>query len=159
MEVFLEWVWERHHNILSWYVRPIFVIPYCYFAYKRNLKLLILTLVLFPTTLFWFPAPETVSQNVLQYLEWERDFMLHGSVAQKLLLLFLVIGFLWILALAFWRRSWLFGVAILNAGTGLKIVWSIFFGGTVGYAAILPSIVTLIVCNTALYLIWRKAGN
>jgi hypothetical protein len=22
---FLSWMWERHHNVLSWYVRPLFI--------------------------------------------------------------------------------------------------------------------------------------
>jgi hypothetical protein len=26
------WAWARHHNILSWYVRPLFFLPFCFFA-------------------------------------------------------------------------------------------------------------------------------
>nr|WP_320022777.1 hypothetical protein [uncultured Draconibacterium sp.] len=33
---FFYWVFERHHNQLSWYIRPLFLIPFCYFAYKRS---------------------------------------------------------------------------------------------------------------------------
>ena len=33
---FLNWAWARHHNPLSWYIRPLFVLPFCYFAYKRS---------------------------------------------------------------------------------------------------------------------------
>jgi hypothetical protein len=29
---FLSWVWARHHNELSWYVRPLFLLPFCFFA-------------------------------------------------------------------------------------------------------------------------------
>ncbi len=23
----LAWAWGRHHNILSWYIRPLFILP------------------------------------------------------------------------------------------------------------------------------------
>lgn len=29
--------WERHHNVLSWYMRPLFILPLAYFAYRRSL--------------------------------------------------------------------------------------------------------------------------
>ena len=31
------WAWARHHNILSWYIRPLFLLPFCFFAYRRSL--------------------------------------------------------------------------------------------------------------------------
>jgi hypothetical protein len=34
---FAAWAWARHHNELSWYIRVLFVLPFCYFAYKRSL--------------------------------------------------------------------------------------------------------------------------
>jgi hypothetical protein len=39
------WAWERHHNVLSWYIRPLFLLPFCYFAYKHSLAGIVLTLV------------------------------------------------------------------------------------------------------------------
>jgi hypothetical protein len=30
------WAWARHHNILSWYIRPLFLLPFCLFAYRRG---------------------------------------------------------------------------------------------------------------------------
>ncbi|OMP67369.1 hypothetical protein BTO28_07575 [Domibacillus epiphyticus] len=32
---FLKWAFMLHHNQLSWYIRPIFLIPFCFFAFKR----------------------------------------------------------------------------------------------------------------------------
>ena len=58
---FLSWVWARHHNELSWYVRPLFLLPFCFFAYKRSLWGIVVTLLVFPTSLFWFPAPDNPS--------------------------------------------------------------------------------------------------
>jgi ABC-type glycerol-3-phosphate transport system substrate-binding protein len=28
-EEFTTWAWERHHNVLSWYIRPLFLLPFC----------------------------------------------------------------------------------------------------------------------------------
>ena len=58
---FLSWVWARHHNELSWYVRPLFLLPFCFFASRRSLSGMVVTLLVFPTSLFWFPAPENPS--------------------------------------------------------------------------------------------------
>ena len=30
---FVAWAWGRHHNVLSWYIRPLFFLPFCFFAY------------------------------------------------------------------------------------------------------------------------------
>ncbi len=65
---FLSWVWARHHNELSWYVRPLFLLPFCYFAYRRSLLGVLLTVLVFPTSLFWFPAPADPSPRVEGYL-------------------------------------------------------------------------------------------
>ena len=35
-QAFFDWVFERHHNQWSWYIRPLFLIPFCLFAYKRS---------------------------------------------------------------------------------------------------------------------------
>ena len=29
---FWDWLWQRHHNQLSWYIRPLFLIPVCWFV-------------------------------------------------------------------------------------------------------------------------------
>ena len=44
LDEFGAWAWDRHHNILSWYIRPLFFLPFCYFAYKRSLFGMVLTL-------------------------------------------------------------------------------------------------------------------
>ena len=152
---FLAWVWARHHNMLSWYVRPLFILPFCYFAYKRNAWGMLLTVLLLPTSLFWFPAPARPDPQVLAYLAWERAFLTGENVAAKLVFAVLVVVFFWALAAAFWKRNMLWGLAVLNVATLLKIVWSVVFGGTAGWASLLPAVVTLLVCDIAIVLAGR----
>ena len=154
----LSWIWARHHNELSWYVRPLFLLPFCFFAYRRSLLGILVTLLVFPTSLFWFPAPENPSPRVEGYLAWERQFLTEGSVAARVALVLLIVGFFVALAAAFWKRSWLWGLAVLNAGTLLKVIWSVAFGGAAGWASLAPSLFTLAVTDAAILLaaIWLK---
>jgi hypothetical protein len=152
---FLSWVWARHHNELSWYVRPLFLLPFCYFAYRRSVWGIVVTLLIFPTSLFWFPAPENPTPRVEGYLAWERQFLTEGSVVSRVGLILLVIGFFVALAAAFWKRSWLWGLAVLNAGTLLKVIWSVAFGGAAGWASLAPSLFTLAVTDAAILLAMR----
>ncbi len=161
LEGFLSWAWARHHNELSWYVRPLFLLPFCYFAYRRSLPGIVVTLLLFPTSLFWFPAPENPSPRVEGYLAWERQFLLEGSVVAQVALVLLVLAFFVALAAAFWRRSWLWGLAVINAGTLLKVIWSVEFGGAAGWASLAPSLFTLAITDAAILLAarWIRAKS
>jgi hypothetical protein len=152
---FLSWVWARHHNELSWYVRPLFLLPFCFFAYRRSVWCIVVTLLIFPTSLFWFPAPEKPSPRVEGYLDWELQFLIEGSVVARAVLLMLVIGFFVALAAAFWKRSWLWGLMEINAGTLLKVIWSVAFGGETGWASLVPSLFTLAVTDTTILLAAR----
>ncbi len=152
---FLSWVWARHHNELSWYVRPLFLLPFCLFAYRRSVWGIVVTLLVFPTSLFWFPAPENPSARVEGYLAWERQFLLEGSLVARVALVLLVVAFFVALATAFWKRSWLWGLAVINAGTLLKVIWSVAFGGVAGWASLAPSIFTLAITDAALLLAMR----
>ena len=134
-----------------------FIYHFCYFAYHRSILGIILTVMLLPTSLFWFPAPTQPSPRVVEYLAWEREFVTGDNLVAKLVLLVLVIGFFVALAAAFWKRNWLYGLGVLNAATLLKVIWSVAFGGAIGWAALLPSLVTLAICNTIIVLAirWR----
>ncbi len=158
LQEFLAWIWARHHNELSWYVRLLFILPFCYFAYRRSIRGVLATLLILPTSLFWFPAPAQPSPRVLDYLAWERAFLTGGNVVAKLVFLTLVIAFLVALAAAFWKRTWLYGLIVLNAGTLLKVIWSVVVGGSLGWAALLPSLVTLAICDTIIVLVMQWWG-
>ena len=34
-ESFFNWAYERHQNLLSWYIRPLFILPFCYLPIKE----------------------------------------------------------------------------------------------------------------------------
>jgi len=38
-DTFFNWAFERHHNTLSWYIRPLFIIPIVIFAFKKSFLL------------------------------------------------------------------------------------------------------------------------
>jgi hypothetical protein len=81
--------------------------------------------------------------------------LLEGSVVARIALVVLVVAFFVALASAFWRRSWVWGLAVINAGTLLKVIWSVAFGGATGWASLVPSIFTLAVTDVAILLTVR----
>ena len=72
---FVAWAWSRHHNVLSWYVRPLFILPFCFFAYRRSLFGIVLTIIALATSMFWFPVPEHASPAVNEMLKAEEAYL------------------------------------------------------------------------------------
>jgi hypothetical protein len=152
LNAFLVWAWTRHHNMLSWYIRPLFILPYIYFAYKRSWKGMLVTIIALATSMFWFPAPTTVDPMVAQFLEAEREYILGPLTAPKILLWLTVPAFFTLTAVAFWTRSWWWGLAIINLAALGKVAWSVFEGGQAGWAVLLPAVIGLLICDAAIYL-------
>ena len=81
---FWDWLWQRHQNQLSWYIRPLFLIPLWWFAYKRSGAGIMATVLLLLTSMGWFPPPRQVSPRVQQFLQFEQQYLQgpphgHGS--------------------------------------------------------------------------------
>ena len=148
---FLAWAWARHHNVLSWYIRPVFIIPFIYFAYKRSWKGMIVTMVALLSSMFWFPAPAAADPMVIQFLEAEKEFILGPLSAQKIFLWLTIPLFFVLLALAFWKRSWGWGVAVINIAALGKVAWSVAEGGQSGWAVVIPALIGMLVCDLAVY--------
>jgi hypothetical protein len=148
---FFAWAWARHHNVLSWYIRPLFIIPFIYFAYKRSWKGMLLTVIALATSTFWFPAPAAVDPAVAQFLDAEREYLTGVWTIQKILLTLIVPVFFILLGLAFWKRSWWWGVAVINVAALGKVAWSIAEGGQSGWAVLVPALVGMIFCDLAVY--------
>jgi hypothetical protein len=151
----LGWAWERHHNVLSWYIRPLFVLPLAYFSYRRSLSGIALTLVALATSMFWFPAPERVDPRVEEFLAFEREWLTGEWTLSKAATTLLVPLILGMMCLAFWRRSVVWGLVVINAMAAGKVAWGVIDGGT-GWAMLPPALAGLIVCDaTVLYAAYR----
>lgn len=154
---FAAWAWARHHNVLSWYLRPLFLLPFCYFAYRRSLWGIVLTVVALATSMFWFPAPEHSSLAVNEMLASEREYLTANWTLWKVLIALLVpLGFA-ALALAFWKRSLAWGLAVINAMVLLKIGWTFLFSTEAGAMSHLPAAVLgLVVCDALILFVMRR---
>jgi hypothetical protein len=154
---FAAWAWARHHNELSWYIRPLFLLPFCYFAYKRSLWGITLTVVALATSMFWFPAPERADPGAVEFLAMEREYLTSDWSLWKVLLGLLVPASFAALAVAFWKRSLVWGVAVINAMVLVKVVWSFYFGEASGGLTLLPSaVVGLAVCDAVILYVVRR---
>ena len=150
------WIWERHQNQFSWYSRPLFIIPACYYAYRQKLLHVIGFMLLLLTSLFWFSAPEQVPESVSDYLEWEKELFFSNESSMPLITLTVaVIIFLFGLFYTFWKRNPWYGLLLINVGTIIKIIVSIGFGKEVGMAAIVPSLSSIAFINFVAFIIWR----
>lgn len=153
---FFEWVFERHQNQLSWYIRPIFIIPFCYFAYKRSWSGISLTIFCLLTSMFWFNRPEFVSDNVKTFLQFEKDWLYGEWNYKKIMLIITVPISFFALGLAFWKRSLLMGLGVLVLMATGKIVWSIQNAGESGKSIIVPAILGLLICSGLIFYGFKK---
>lgn len=154
---FWAWAWARHQNPLSWYIRPLFVLPFCYFAYKKSLAGVLVTVVGVLTSMFWFPAPAETNSRAAAFLAMEQQYVTGGWNWTKTIMTLLVPVWFVLLAGAFWRRSWVLGIAVINVGAVLKVVWSFYFGGDSAWSIIAPVLVGLAVCNGAIAYVLRRS--
>jgi len=154
---FFSWAWARHHNILSWYIRPLFLIPFCYFAYKRSWAGISATIFLLISSMFWFPEPAMDSEQVNQFLQVEIDYLNAPWGIGKILMTLIVPISLFALGTAFWKRNLLFGISVIVFIALVKILWSVVFGGESGMSILAPAIIGLIICVILIYFGFRRS--
>ena len=154
------WAWERHHNVLSWYIRPFFFLPFCFFAYRRSLFGMTLTLLALATSMAWFPAPETTSPAVIEMLAAEEAYFAAGWPLWKVLLALIVPISFAALGLAFWRRSLLWGLAVINGAILIKTGWTFVVSTEAGAMSHLPAAVLgLAVLNAVVLYVRHRMGK
>jgi hypothetical protein len=133
------WAWARHHNVLSWYVRPLFLLPLAWSAYRRSPAGIAVTLVGLATSMAWFPAPARVDPRVAEFLRFEQEWLTGEWTGRKVLLTVLSPLSLSAYCLAFWRRSPGWGLVVLNAMAAGKVLWGVVSGRGTGWAMLAPA--------------------
>lgn len=155
---FWDWVWSRHANVLSWYVRPLFLLPLAWFAYRRSGWGIAATLVALVTSMAWFPAPAEPSAHVLEFLAFEQAWLTGQWTAGKVALTLLVPLALAAYCAAFWRRSLVWGLVVLNVMAFGKLTWGVLAGSGTGWAMTVPALVGLVIGDVVLVaaLLWSR---
>ena len=159
------WAWARHHNVLSWYIRPLFFLPFCWFAWRRSGTGIALTIVALATSMAWFPAPAHPDDGVVRMLAVEREYLLGDWTSAKVataLVTPLVFG---ALAAALWRRSLPWALVVVDAAYLFKIAWTYRFddqgvGADTHLRAVLLGVVVVnVVLVGAAWLVRRRAAG
>lgn len=156
---FLDWAWARHHNPLSWYIRPLLILPFCYFAHTKSVRGMVLTLVAVTSSMFWFPAPATPDPRAVALLDIERQYV-GGPLTLERIILTAVIP-IWFVALAWGvrRRSWLGVATVTGSGTLLKIAWLFREAGSNAWLIIPPVALGTAVCACVLWIAHNRVRN
>lgn len=156
---FLDWAFARHQNQLSWYIRPLFLIPFCFFAYKKSWAGISITIFCIFTSMFWFPEPQSISEQVKQFLQYEVAYLTGKWNAAKIMLTLLVPISLIILAMGFWWKNLWIGLSVMILIAIGKIMWSILSVGESGKSIIIPAMTGLLICVVLIYGIIGKLSK
>lgn len=157
LQNFAEWAWARHQNPWSWYVRPLFLVPFAYFAWRRSMAGVMATVLGLATSMFWFPAPSMPDARSVEFLEAERQYLRGPWSATTFLSAASVPAFFIAVAMAFWRRAIWIGLALINAASLLKIGWSFYYGGSSAWAILPPATLGLVAINAfVVFALWRS---
>lgn len=154
---FFAWTFERHHNVASWYVRPLFLVPLCLFAYRRSLGGISATLFLLATSMFWFPAPAVPDPAVDDFLAIEMEYLASPWTPAKVVGTALVPITLGALAAALWRRNLYVGLSVLVLIAVLKMAWSVLEAGDAGFAIFAPALGGLLACTVLIWFGYHRA--
>lgn len=149
----------RHRNPISWYIRPLLLIPCCYAAWRRTCAGIMASLLLLLSSMAWFPAPDAAAVANSAFLAWEEQLLGGGNPALLTALALLVPACLALSAITFWRRSLRSGILCLILIAAAKITGSIHLAGASGKSIILPALTGLIACVAALSLLRRPPSS
>ena len=152
---FSELAWARHHNLLSWYIRPLLLLPFCYFAFRRSFAGMLFSIFAIATSMMWFPEPTAPSEDAKAFLEMEREYLSVGWTTRKLLMTCSIPLFFVLLAAAFWKRKPFYGILVLVVGGVAKMIWSVAEGSASGYS-LFPAAILGLVVSGAMIVVGRK---
>ena len=153
---FQDWAFARHHNTLSWYIRPLMIIPIMVFAFRRSWAGVSGSVFALFTSMVWFPEPAASDRLVNEFLAYEVDFLRGSWTLNKIGFCLLVLSFFGLLIAAAWKHNWKLLVATLAGAAGLKIIFSIIDSGPAGTSIVVPALAGLVVCIGAVWLLLRR---
>lgn len=148
---FFDWIWNRHHNILSWYIRPVAMLPFIFFAYKRSFTGMMFSIFAIATSMAWFPEPEVVEPEVAEFLAVEIKYLTSSWDMPKIIVSLMVPLLIGLMGYAFWKRNLLSGGLVVIASMIGKMIWSVFEAGESGWAILLPAVVGLLLTLGLIY--------
>ena len=135
-ESFFNWAFHRHQNVWSWWARPLLMIPFCYFAYKKNRNGILLVVLAILSSMFWFPAPANPDPQMIEFLEMEKVHLTSGWTGEKIITVLAILAFFGGITAALWQGSIKFGIGIAIAGAVLKVIWSFYASPEYGILAL-----------------------
>ena len=100
--------------------------------------------------MFWFPAPAEPEPKIKEFLDFEKAWLTGDWNSQKVLMSLLAPVSLAAFCLAFWRRSVVWGLVILNLMAGGKLLWGVVAGDGTGWAMTAPALAGLLLCDAVL---------
>ena len=155
-DVFFDWTYARHHNVLSWYIRPLFIIPIGLFAYKKSWTGVFASIAGLFTSMFWFPIPEVSSPQVIEFLAFEKEWIKSAWNPGKIFMSLSVPIFFGLIIMAAWQRKWKWFMVVIASAAVLKVAWSVIFSGEAGFSIIKPAVMGLVVCLVGVYFYRKK---
>jgi len=155
-DAFFNWAFKRHHNVLSWYIRPLFIIPMVVFAFKKSYTGIFASIFALFTSMFWFPAPAENNQWVQEFLAFEMDYLKGAWTAPKIVMSLAVPLFFFMLLISAWKRNWKWLLGVIVGAAVLKSAWSVVFSGEAGLSVLKPAILGLVVCVGVLGYFMKK---
>ena len=147
---FFEWAFARHQNTLSWYIRPLFIIPIVIGAYRKSYAVIFISIFSLFTSMFWFPQPAAPDRRVIGFLNFEKGYLTSGWTVDKIFVVIAIILFFLFIIYSTWQRKWKLLLWAVTAGAALKVIHSVIFGGEDGLSIIKPALAGLIVCIAAI---------
>ena len=86
----------------------------------------------------------------------EREYVTGGWTWTKTAMTTLVPAWFIALGWAFWRRSWIAGLVVINVGAALKVLWSFYFGGESAWSIIPPVVLGALIVNGILIYVFMR---
>ena len=153
---FFDWIFKRHQNLWSWYLRPILLLPFCYFSYKKSFSGIMISIFALFTSMFWFPEPEIVNSEVKRFLEFEKEYISAEWSLYKTILFLTIPISLTALSIAFWKRSLATGIGVIVLMAVGKMIWSIQNAGDSGTSILAPALLGLLICCGIVFLSYKR---